>query len=75
MDIPPVLERPIRSRRTGEVTTTTEYWKELYKDIQSSVFKMLNKRKNKFEKEGISVETRSVIGYPSDVILRNAVRE
>ncbi|MGA8842052.1 MAG: universal stress protein, partial [Nitrososphaeraceae archaeon] len=32
MEIPPVLERPIRSRKTGETTTTTEYWKELYED-------------------------------------------
>ena len=25
MEIPPVLERPIRSRKTGETTNTTEY--------------------------------------------------
>ena len=28
MQIPLVLERPIRSPMTGETTTTTEYWKE-----------------------------------------------
>ena len=75
MEIPPVLERPIRSRKTGETTNTTEYWKELYEDIQFSVLKLLDERKNKCEKEGISAETRSVIGYPSDIILRNAVRD
>ena len=75
MEIPPVLERPIRSRKTGETTTTTEYWKELYEDIQFSVLKMLDERKNKCQKEGISAETGSVIGYPSDVILRNAVSD
>ena len=71
---PLVLERPIHSHRTGEVTTISEYSKELYKDIHSNVFKMLDKRKRKFEELNISVEIRSVVGYPSDVILSEAAK-
>jgi nucleotide-binding universal stress UspA family protein len=35
---------------------------------------MLDKRKRKFEELNISVEIRSVIGYPSDVILGEAAK-
>ena len=70
--IPLVVERPIRSPKTGELTTLTEYSKELYEEIKIGVLKMLVERKNKSEKAGISAETRSEVGYPSDVILRYA---
>ena len=46
----------------------------MYKDIHSNVFKMLDKRKRKFEELNISVEIRSVVGYPSDVILGEAAK-
>lgn len=72
MQIPLVLERPIRSPMTGETTTTTEYWKELYEGIKSSALKMLEKVKLKCKSAGISAETRSVVGYPSEVITKHA---
>jgi len=75
MQIPLVFERPIRSHKTGETTTTTEYWLELYEEIKSSALKMLEKWKLKCETAGISAETRSVVGYPSDVIMKHAEKD
>jgi nucleotide-binding universal stress UspA family protein len=37
MEIPPVLERPIRSRKTGETTTTTETEIQIMKRLKVSV--------------------------------------
>ena len=37
--------------------------------------KCLRERKLKCETAGISAETRSVVGYPSDVILREAEKD
>ena len=75
LQIPRVLERPIRSHKTGETTTTTEYWLELYEEIKSSALKMLEKWKLKCQTAGISAETRSVVGYPSDVIMKHAEKD
>jgi len=75
MQIPMVFERPIRSHKTGETITTTEYWLELYEEIKSSALKMLEKWKLKCETAGISAETRSVVGYPSDVIMKHAEKD
>ena len=75
MQIPLVFERPIRSHKTGETTTTTEYWQELFEEIKTSALKMLEARKLKCETAGISAATRSVVGYPSDVILREAEKD
>lgn len=75
LQIPLVFERPIRSHKTGETTTTTKYWQEVFEKIKSSVTKMLEKRQLKCETAGISAETRSVVGYPSDAILREAEKD
>ena len=75
MQIPMVFERPIRSSKTGETTTTTEYWLELYEEIKSSALKMLEKWKLKCETAGISAETRSAVGDPSDVIMKHAEKD
>lgn len=70
-----VFERPIRSRKTGETTTTTGYFQELYEEIKSSALKMLESRKLKCQTAGISAETRSIVGYPSDVIIKHAEKD
>ena len=75
MQISFVLERPIRSRKTGETITTTAYWQELYQEIKSSALKMLERWKLKCETAGISAETRAIIGYPSHVIIENAEKD
>ena len=59
-------DRYILTRR-GETTTTTVYWQELYEEIKSSALKMLERWKLKCGTEGISAETRSIVGYPSNV--------
>lgn len=75
MQIPFVFERPIRSHSTGETTTITEYWQELYEEIKASALKMLERWKLKCETTGISAETRSLVGYPSDVIIKHAEKD
>ena len=75
MQIQLVFERPIRSRKTGETTTTTGYFQELYEEIKSSALKMLESRKLKCQTAGISAETRSIVGYPSDVIIKHAEKD
>jgi nucleotide-binding universal stress UspA family protein len=72
MQIPFIFERPIHSHKTGKTTTTTEYWQELYEEIKSSALKMLERWKLKCGTEGISAETSSIVGYPSDVIIKHA---
>jgi nucleotide-binding universal stress UspA family protein len=74
MQIPLVLERPIRSHKTGEVTSTSEYWRELYEDIKLSVLKMLEERKRKCETADISAEVCSLVGYPSEEIIKYAAK-
>jgi nucleotide-binding universal stress UspA family protein len=75
MQIQLVFEWPIRSRKTGETTTTTGYFQELYEEIKSSALKMLESRKLKCQTAGISAETRSIVGYPSDVIIKHAEKD
>jgi nucleotide-binding universal stress UspA family protein len=63
MQIPFIFERPIHSHKTGKTTTTTEYWQELYEEIKSSALKMLERWK---------LKCGSIVGYPSDVIIKHA---
>lgn len=72
LQIPLIFERPIHSRRTGEITTTTEYWKEIYQDLKAAALKTLEDSKAKFVSAGISVEARTELGNPSDVIIKHA---
>ncbi|MGA7977567.1 MAG: hypothetical protein WB975_10050 [Nitrososphaeraceae archaeon] len=66
-------DRYILTRR-GETTTTTVYWQELYEEIKSSALKMLERWKLKCGTEGISAETRSIVGYPSNVTVAHFKR-
>lgn len=75
LQIPLVFERPIRSHKTGETTTTTEYWKEIYEEIKSAALKILEERKSKCESAGISVETRTEVGNPADIIIKYAEQD
>lgn len=43
--------------------------------VKSSALKMLEKVKLKCKTAGISAETRSVVGYPSEVIIKHAEKD
>jgi nucleotide-binding universal stress UspA family protein len=73
--IPPMIDRPIRSRKTGEITTMGECYQEMVEEMTDSALKMLERWKVQCETDGISVETKSAIGSPGDVILNEAKKE
>jgi nucleotide-binding universal stress UspA family protein len=72
LQFPLVLEGPIHSPRTGETTTMTEYWKEIYQELKTAALKMVEDSKDKFISAGISVEARTEVGNPSDIIIKHA---
>ena len=74
IQVPLLFDRPIRSRKTGEVTSTSEYWRELYEDMKLGALKMLKERKRKCDAANISAESRSLVGYPSEEIIKYAAK-
>jgi nucleotide-binding universal stress UspA family protein len=75
LQIPLVFEGPIHSPRTGKITTMTSYWDEIYQDLKTSGLKMVEHSKAKFVSAGISVEARTEVGNPSDVIIKHAKQD
>jgi nucleotide-binding universal stress UspA family protein len=75
LQIPLVFEGPIHSPRTGEITTMTAYWQEIYQGLKTAALKILQDSKDKFVSAGISVETRTEVGNLLDVIIKHAERD
>lgn len=74
--IPPMIERPrIRSSKTGDVIPIETYLKELYQETRNNVAKMLDAKKMEYQKLGISIEVKVVVGYTSDKIIEYAKEE
>jgi nucleotide-binding universal stress UspA family protein len=63
--IPHMIDRPMRSYKTGEVTTLGEIYLEMVEEMSDNAIKMLEKWKLKYQTAGISAETRSSVGSPS----------
>jgi|SRR5215831_9902295 len=71
-----MFERPkIRSSKTGEVIPMEKYFKELYQDMKNSVAKSLHEKKVEYQKLGVSIEVKVVVGRPSDKIVECAQEE
>jgi nucleotide-binding universal stress UspA family protein len=61
--VPPMIERPIRSTRTGQVTTISEMIKELNEEVRTDMSKMLDERKHKYTgNSDVTLETMSLVG-------------
>ena len=73
--IPPMIDRPIRSYKTGEVTTMGECYKEMVEEMSDNALKMLEKWGLQCKKDGISAETIASVGTPGDVILDQAKKQ
>ena len=69
----PIFSREIRSPKTGEVITFSEYMISLYQEIESEMREKLEDKKKKYSlEEGIVLEIFITVGNPSDKILEYA---
>jgi hypothetical protein len=69
-----MIERSMRSPKTGEVTTVSELIKDLNEELRTNMSKMLNKKKHKYAvKDDVIIETISLGGGeggpPADTIV------
>jgi nucleotide-binding universal stress UspA family protein len=61
--VPAMIERPIRSPKTGEVTTASELIKDLNEEVRTNMSKMLDEKKHKYAvKDDVIIETMSLVG-------------
>jgi nucleotide-binding universal stress UspA family protein len=70
--VPAMIERPMRSPKTGEVTTVSELIKDLNEEVRTNMSKMLDEKKHKYAvKDDVIIETMSLVGGgpPADNIV------
>lgn len=70
--VPAMIERSMRSPKTGEVTTVSELIKDLNEEVRINMSKMLNEKKHKYAvKDDVIIETMSLVGGgpPADNIV------
>ena len=61
--VPAMIERPMRSPKTGEVTTVSELIKDLNEEVRTNMSNMLNEKKHKYAvKDDFIIETISLAG-------------
>ena len=68
----PIFSRVVRSPKTGEVITFSEYMVSLYQEMESEMRKKLEERKEKYSKYGVSIEIYITTGIPTDKIIEYA---
>ena len=68
----PIFSRVIRSPKTGEVITFSEYMVSLYQEMESKMRERLEERKEKYSKYGFPIEIYITTGIPTDKILEYA---
>lgn len=64
------FSKPLYSFKTGELTTTSAYVKELYHELRSIALKKLQERQQKCEKEGISCKIIVITENPIEQIVK-----
>ena len=67
------LEGPMRSPKTGELISFSEYVKEMYVLMKSNSEKKLTNLKNKYEPLGIPIQTK-VIGETKGSVVDNIIK-
>ena len=65
-----LLEGPMKSPKTGEIVSFSEYVKEIYEIIKTSAAKKLSNMKNKYESSNVPIQTK-VIAESSGSIVNN----
>jgi nucleotide-binding universal stress UspA family protein len=71
----PIFSRVIRSPKTGEVTTFSEYMSVLYKEMESEMREKLEDKKKAYSSNDISVEIIITTGSPIDKIIECAINK
>ena len=65
----PIFLKEIRSSKTGERITFSEYMESLYEQMESEIKEKLKERKEKYSKSGLDLEIYITVGKPTDKIL------
>ena len=68
----PIFSRVIRSPKTGEVITFSEYMVSLYQEMESNMREKLAEKKEKYSKYGFLIEVYITTGIPNDKIIEYA---
>src|SRR5688500_20081410 len=68
----PIFSRVIRSPKTGEVITFSEYMVSLYQERKSKMRKKLEERKEKYSKYGFQIKEYKTTIIQTDKILEYA---
>jgi nucleotide-binding universal stress UspA family protein len=63
-----LLEGPMHSPKTGELTSFSEYVKEIYVLMKSNSEKKLANLKNKYENSGISIQTKVIADAKGSIV-------
>lgn len=71
----PIFDRLIRSPKTGEVTSFTEYMTNLYQEQMHAMREKLDERKRDYDLQGILMNVFITKGTPSDTIIEYAANE
>ena len=76
LPVPLAFETPMKSLKTGEVISFSDYIIEMHESMKTKAVEMLTKKKKQYESQGISMLTKVIVGgSPSDKILEFAEDE
>jgi nucleotide-binding universal stress UspA family protein len=75
--IPLTFERPVRSPKTGRTIALTQYIEELGEEMIANASKMLEEKKQKYLSDDVpvAVETKLLVGHPSQKIIEFVNKE
>jgi nucleotide-binding universal stress UspA family protein len=76
LPVPLAFETPMKSLKTGEVISFSDYIIEMHESMKIKAVEMLTKKKKQYESQGISIIIKVIVGgSPSDKILEFAEDE
>ena len=76
LPVPLAFETPMKSLKTGEVISFSDYIIEMHESMKIKAVEMLTKKKKQYESQGISIIIKVIVGgSPSDKILELAEDE
>jgi nucleotide-binding universal stress UspA family protein len=76
LPVPLAFETPMKSLKTGEVISFSDYIIEMHESMKIKAVEMLTKKKKQYESQGISIIVKVIVGgSPSDKIIEFAEDE
>ena len=73
--IPTKFNSPVRSSKSGQIITLSEYVLENYEIMQADALEMLNRKKGENETPLVGIRTKVIVGSPANKILEFAESE